>query len=103
MEIRHVASFGTDPTVTLGRQGDLATNTHIVLAPHGIPKSACVPCKNVPKSKIVAKKHVSVVSAMTDLWKNAMVSSCARKCDGKPSEGCLEESHGLGGKFEDKH
>ena len=73
MEIRHFASFGTDPTVTLGRQGDLATNTHIVFAPNGGSKSACAPCKNVPKSKIVNKKHVSVVSATTDLWKNAMV------------------------------
>ena len=73
MEIRHFASFGTDPTVTLGRQGDLATNTHIVFAPNGGSKSACAPCKNVPKSKIVIKKHVSVVSATTDLWKNAMV------------------------------
>ena len=73
MEIRHFESFGTDPTVTLGRQGDLATNTHIVFAPNGGSKNACAPCKNVPKSKIVIKKHVSVVSATTDLWKNAMV------------------------------
>ena len=73
MEIRHFANFGTDPTVTLGRQGDLATNTHIVFAPNGGSKSACAPCKSVPKSKIVIKKHVSVVSATTDLWKNAMV------------------------------
>ena len=73
MEIQHFANFGTDPIATLGRQRDLATNTHIVFAPNGGPKSACAPCKNVPKSKIVIKKHVSVVSATTDLWKNAMV------------------------------
>ena len=73
MEIRDFANFGTDPTVTLGRQGDLATNTHIVFAATGGSKSACAPCKNVPKSKIVNKKHVSVVSATTESWKNTMV------------------------------
>ena len=73
MEIRHFVSFGTDPTVTLGRQGDLATNTHIGFTPNGSSESASDSCKNVPKSKIVNKKHVSVVSATTDSWKNTMV------------------------------
>ena len=73
MEIQHFADFGTDPTATLRRQRDLATNTHIVFAPRSIPKSVCAPCKNVPKSKIANKKHVSVVSATTDSWKNMMV------------------------------
>ena len=73
MEIRYFANFGADPAVTLGLQGNLATNTHIVFAPNGGSKKAGAPCKNVPKSKIVIKKHVSVVSATTDLWKNAMV------------------------------
>ena len=73
MEIRHFANFGTDPTVTLGLQCDLVTNTHILFAPNGSPENMSAPCKNVPKSKIVIKKHVSVVSATTDLWKNAMV------------------------------
>ena len=103
MEIQHFANFGAEPTVTLGLQGDLATNTHVVFAPRSIPKSACAPCKNVPKSKNAIKKHVIVVSATADLWKNTMVLTLARKCDRKPSEVCLEESHGLGGKFEDKH
>ena len=73
MGFQNFANFGTDPTATLGRQIDLATNTHIVFAPHGIPKSACAPYKNVPKSKNVNKKHVSVVSATTDSWKNTTV------------------------------
>ena len=73
MEIRHFANFGTDPTVTLGRQGDLATNTHIVFAPNGGSRSACAPCKKRPESKIVDKKHVSVVSVTTDSCKNTMV------------------------------
>ena len=73
MEIQHFANFGTDPTVTLGRQGDLATNTHIVFTPSDGSKSASTPYKNVPKSKIVEKKHLSVVSATTESCKNTMV------------------------------
>ena len=73
MEIQHFASFGADPTVTLGLQGDLATNTHIVFAPNGSSENMSALCKNIPKSKIVIKKHVSVFSATTDSWKNTMI------------------------------
>ena len=73
MEIQHFANFGTDPTVTLGLQCDFESDTHIVFATNGSSKSTSAPCKNAPKSKIVNKKHVSVVSATTDLWKDAMV------------------------------
>ena len=52
---------------------DLATNTHTPFAPNGFSNNASAPCKNVPKSKIVNKKHVSVVSVTTDSWKNTKV------------------------------
>ena len=87
MQFCDFASFGTDPTVTLGLQGDLATNTHIVSAPNGGSKNACAPCKNVPKSKVVIKKHVSVVSATTDLWKNTMFFNMSLKVPPKPMRG----------------
>ena len=55
MEMQYFASFGADPTVTLGLQGDLETNTHIAFAPNGSSENMNAPCKNVPKSKIVKK------------------------------------------------
>ena len=73
MQFCDFASFGADPTVTLGLQGDLETNTHIAFALNGSSENMSTPCKNVPKSKIVNKRHVRVVSATTDSWKNTMV------------------------------
>ena len=73
MKIQHFANFGADPTMTLRLQGDLATNTHIAFAPNGSSENMSAPCKNVLKSKIEIIKHLSVVSATTDLWKNTMV------------------------------
>ena len=59
--------------MTLHDHPDFETNTHIGFAPNGGSESASAPCKNVPKSKIVNKKHVSVFSVTTDLCKNTMV------------------------------
>ena len=58
---------------TLHDQPDLETNTHTVFAPDGGSKSGGAPCKIVPKSKIVNKMHVSVVSVTTDSCKNTMI------------------------------
>ena len=73
--------------MTLHDQPDFETNTHMVFAPNGGSKSASVPCKNVPKSKIVNKKHLSVVSVTTDSWKNTMVLNMSLKVPQKPMRG----------------
>ena len=65
-------NFGADTTMTLHDQPDFETNTHIAFAPNGGSKSAGAPCKIVPKSKIVNKKHMSVVFVTTDSCKNTI-------------------------------
>ena len=72
MQFCDFASFGADPTMNLRVQADFETNTHTPFAPNSGSKSAGAPCKNVPKSKIVNKKPVSVVFVTTDSCKNKM-------------------------------
>ena len=87
MQFCDFARFGADPIMTLHDQPDFETKTHIGFAPNGGSKSACAPCKNVPKSKIVNKKHVSVGSATTDSWKNTMVFNMRQKVRQKTIRG----------------